>query len=275
MSDVLTRICIEKRSWIKRAKKRYPEGELLKRKKFAEPTRGFRSALTSAVARSNVAIVAELKKASPSKGLIRKNFIPAELASDYKSGGATCLSVLTDVDFFQGSDNYLMEARDSTTLPVLRKDFILDPYQVIESRSIGADCILLIMASIGDDQSQELMACAKELDMDVLVEIHDEKELERALKISGEFLVGINNRNLRTLEVNLQNTERLAPQVPSNYQIISESGISSPDDIKRIQDCGVNRFLVGETLMLQENLVEATRALLGYKESVKNSDGNI
>lgn len=264
MSDVLTKICTEKRKWIVRAKKRFPESELLRRRRFGEPTRNFCSSLTSAVARSNVAVIAELKKASPSKGVIRANFNPSELALDYKTGGATCLSVLTDEAFFQGSDKYLIQARDSGTLPVLRKDFILDPYQVIESKSIGADCILLIMAAIANNQSQELTTCARELGMDVLVEIHDEEELERALRINGKFLIGINNRNLRTLEVNLQNTERLAPQVPGNYDIICESGISNWADIKRIQSCGVNRFLIGETLMRQENLAKATRALLGH-----------
>lgn len=272
MSDVLAKICIEKRNWIIKAKKNFPESELLKGGEFTKPIRNFRSSLTSAVANSNVALIAELKKASPSKGLIRSNFNPSRLASDYQIGGATCLSVLTDEAFFQGNDDYLAQARDSTDLPVLRKDFILDPYQVIESRSIGADCILLIMAAIGDDQSQELMACARELGMDVLVEIHDEKELERALRISGEFLIGINNRNLSTLEVNLKNIERLAPQVPRNYEIICESGISNSLDIKRIQSCGVDRFLVGETLMRQENLIEATRALLEQTEDINNSD---
>jgi indole-3-glycerol phosphate synthase len=261
--DVLTQICSEKKIWVADSKNNFSESELLRRMQFRKPVRKFRTALTDAVTQSSVALIAELKKASPSKGLIRANFNAEELSLDYETGGATCLSILTDEPFFQGKDDYLVQGRAATSLPVLRKDFIIDSYQVLESRFIGADCVLLIMAAIEDSQGQELTSCAEELDMDVLVEIHDEAELERALRIKGEFLIGINNRNLKTLEVDLANTARLAPQIPESYEVICESGISDSNDIKRIQESGVQRFLVGETLMRKKNLVEATRKLLG------------
>ena len=274
MSDVLTQICNKKKEWVENSKNKFSENELMRKVQFVAPPRKFRSALTEAVQCSGVALIAELKKASPSKGLIRKDFNVETLSINYETGGATCLSILTDEPFFQGKDDYLVEARAATSLPVLRKDFIIDTYQILESRFIGADCVLLILAAIDDSQSQELASCATDLGMDVLVEIHDECELERALRIRGEFLMGINNRNLKTLEVNLSNTIRLAPQIPKNYEIICESGISNPGDIKRVQESGVHRFLVGETLMRKKNLAAATRELLGIETPKHRSVGD-
>ena len=274
MSDVLTQICDKKREWVESSKTNFSEVKLMRQIQFMEPPRKFRSALTEAVQCSGLALIAELKKASPSKGLIREDFNVETLSIDYETGGATCLSILTDEPFFQGKDDYLVEARAATSLPVLRKDFIIDTYQILESRFIGADCVLLILAAIDDSQSQELASCATDLGMDVLVEIHDEEELERALRIRGEFLIGINNRNLKTLEVNLSNTIRLAPQIPKNYEIICESGISNPGDIKRVQESGVHRFLVGETLMRKKNLAAATRELLGIETPKHRSVGD-
>ena len=264
MLDVLAQICRKKKKWVENSKNNRSESELMTEIQCLPPPLKFQSSLTEAVRHSSVALIAELKKASPSKGLIREDFNVEKLSLDYKTGGATCLSVLTDEPFFQGKDDYLGEARAATLLPVLRKDFIIDIYQLLESRSIGADCVLLILAAIDDSQSQEFASCAAELGMDVLVEIHNEEELERALRIKGEFLIGINNRNLKTLEVNLLNTARLAPQIPKNYEIICESGISNYDDIKRVKEFGVQRFLVGETLMREKNVSEATKRLLNF-----------
>ena len=227
-----------------------------------EDPRGFANAIAAALITGKAAVVAEVKKASPSKGLIRTDFVVPLLANDYEKGGASCLSVLTDRVYFQGEDSYLTAARNAVKLPVLRKDFILDPYQVIESRAIGADCVLLIMAAIIDTQADELSACTRELGMDLLIEIHDEFELERALKLHPALL-GINNRNLKTLEVDLTTTERLAPQVPTEWTIVCESGIYTSHHISRMKEIGVNRFLVGESLMRQSNVVSATRDLLG------------
>ena len=267
MSNVLAEICAEKRRWIAASKNRCSENQLLQQVGFSGAPRNFGDALKDKVSVTGVALVTELKKASPSKGLIRKNFTPAQLAVDYEKGGSACLSVLTDKPYFQGCDEYLVEARSAVEIPVLRKDFIIDPYQVIESRALGADCILLIMAALEDHQCQELTTCAEELKLDILIEVHDAVELSRALKIKGNFLIGINNRDLKTLKVDLNNTERLAPTVPKNYEIICESGISSFEDIQRVRDVGVYRFLVGESLMLQENLTEATEVLLGKKKN--------
>ena len=267
MSNVLAEICAEKKRWIVASKNRYSENHLLQQVGFSGAPRSFSDALKGKVLATGVALVTELKKASPSKGLIRKNFTPSQLALDYEKGGAACLSVLTDKPYFQGCDEYLVEARSAVEIPVLRKDFIIDPYQVIESRALGADCILLIMAALEDLQCQELTTCAEELNLDILIEVHDAVELSRALKIKGNFLIGINNRDLKTLKVDLNNTERLAPTVPKNYEIICESGICSFEDIQRVRDVGVYRFLVGESLMRQENLTEATEVLLGKKKN--------
>ncbi len=266
MPNVLAEICAEKRRWIAASKNRCSENYLLQHLGSSDPPRSFADALKDKVAVTGVGLVTELKKASPSRGLIRNEFTPSQLAVDYHKGGAACLSVLTDKPYFQGCNEHLVEARSAVEIPVLRKDFIIDPYQVIESRALGADCILLIMAALEDHQCQELTTCAEELKLDILIEIHDAAELSRALKIKGSFLIGINNRDLKTLEVDLKNTEELAPKVPKNYEIICESGISNFADIQRVRAIGVSRFLVGESLMRQQNLTEATKVLLGKKQ---------
>ena len=201
------------------------------------------------VANKLPAVIAEIKKASPSKGILREDFNPAEIAASYQQGGATCLSVLTDVDFFQGSDRYLQEARDACSLPVIRKDFMVDPYQVVEARAIGADCILLIAACLSDQQMSELAACAKEHDLDVLAEVHDAAELERVLNTLDTPLVGINNRNLHDFEVSLATTLELLPKIPQDRLVITESGILSRADVELMEISQVYAFLVGEAFM--------------------------
>ncbi len=214
----------------------------------ASPVRGFTAAMATRIAAGEAAVIAEAKKASPSKGVMRADFRPAEIAASYAAAGAACLSVLTDVDFFQGSDAYLQAARAACTLPVLRKDFMVDPYQVYEARVIGADCILLIVAALDDARMQELAAMAQELGMDVLVEVHDAQELERALKLDTPLL-GINNRNLRTFETRLETTLELLSLIPAERIVVTESGIHTPADVARMREHGVHAFLVGEAFM--------------------------
>ena len=214
----------------------------------ASPVRGFADALADKIAVGKAGVIAEIKRASPSKGVLREDFQPAAIASSYASAGATCLSVLTDVDFFQGSDAYLRQARAACTLPVIRKDFIIDPYQVYEARVIGADCILLIVACLNDTQLRELNDLAHRLGMDVLIEVHDEAELQRALRVANR-LIGINNRNLRTFEVRLDTTLRMLEQVPADRLLITESGIHSREDVALMRSHGVHAFLVGESFM--------------------------
>jgi indole-3-glycerol phosphate synthase len=262
MSDVLERICAQKRADVARAKMRCPEAALLAALAAAPPVRPFAAALERQLARGRYGLVTEIKKASPSAGLIRPDFDPAALARGYEAGGAACLSVLTDAPFFQGSDDDLRTARAAVSLPVLRKDFILDPYQVIESRRIGADCMLLILAALSDGAAGELAAAAAELGLDVLAEVHDEAELERALLL-GTRLIGINNRNLKTLGVDLATTERMAPRVPPDRIVIAESGVRSPADLDRLAKAGARCFLVGESLMREPDVTAATRDLLG------------
>ncbi|MBB3102075.1 indole-3-glycerol phosphate synthase TrpC [Azomonas macrocytogenes] len=215
---------------------------------LSEPARGFAEAIRNKVQNKQPAVIAELKKASPSKGVLRESFIPAEIAKSYEAGGATCLSVLTDVDFFQGSDTYLQEVRAACPLPLLRKDFMIDPYQIVESRVLGADCVLLIASVLDDAQMAELAAVAKAQNLDVLVEVHDEAELQRALSLDT-LLIGINNRNLHTFEVRIENTLDLLPQVPQDRIVVTESGISNRADIDLLEISDVHAFLVGEAFM--------------------------
>ncbi|PHS69554.1 MAG: indole-3-glycerol-phosphate synthase [Methylophaga sp.] len=218
----------------------------------ADPVRGFVEAIEAKINAGHAAVIAEIKKASPSKGLLRENFIPADIAKSYQQHGAACLSVLTDRDFFQGHEAYLKQAREACSLPVIRKDFIIDPYQVFEARAIAADCILLIVAALDDDQLHDLTDLALQLEMDVLVEVHDLAELERAL-ILNLPLIGINNRNLRTFDTSLDTTLDLLSRIPDNHTVITESGIHGPEDVQRMREHGVNGFLVGEAFMRAEN----------------------
>ena len=219
----------------------------------ADPVRGFAKALIEQAKRKQPAVIAEIKKASPSKGVIRENFVPAEIAASYEKGGATCLSVLTDIDYFQGSDLFLQQARAACKLPVIRKDFMVDPYQIVEARALGADCVLLIVSALDDVKMAELAAVAKSVGLDVLVEVHDGDELERALKTLDTPLVGVNNRNLHTFDVSLETTLDLLPRIPRDRLVITESGIVNRADVELMEISGVYSFLVGETFMRAEN----------------------
>jgi indole-3-glycerol phosphate synthase len=260
-SDVLARICDDKRAHIARRRAAQSLADLMIAAKAASPVRGFADRLAATVASGRYGLIAEIKKASPSKGLIRADFDPPALARAYQQGGATCLSVLTDEPYFQGRDEYIAAARNAADLAVLRKDFMLDPYQIVESRALGADCVLLIMAALEDDHAAELAAVAREQNLDVLVEVHDEAELDRALRVDAR-LIGVNNRNLKTLQVDLAVTERLAPRLPADRLLVAESGLNTPDDLARMHRVGASIFLVGESLMRQDDVAAATRALL-------------
>jgi indole-3-glycerol phosphate synthase len=260
MSDVLVRICDDKRAAVAHRKHERPLAALEAAASAAARPRAFAAHLTAAAA-AGYGLVAEIKRASPSKGLIRADFDPATLARAYEAGGATCLSVLTDTPYFQGGDDHLVAARAATALPVLRKDFMIDPYQIVESRAIGADCVLLIMAALDDVLAAELAVTAKNFGMDILVEVHNEAELARAAPL-GAGLLGINNRDLKTLTVDLATAERLAPLVPATSDIVCESGLRTPADLARMARAGMRSFLVGESLMSRDDVEAATRTLL-------------
>lgn len=261
MSDTLARICETKREHIARRRRERPQGQIEAAARAAAPPRGFHRRLQEAVAAGKIGLIAEIKRASPSKGLIRQDFDPPTLARAYRDGGATCLSVLTDEPYFQGSDEYLTAAREAVDLPVLRKDFMLDPYQVAEARAIGADCILLILAALEDAQAAELEAATQDYGLDVLVEVHDRTELERATRLKSR-LIGINNRNLKTLQTSLDTSLTLAPALPAGTTGVGESGLYGPEDLARLRALGVHCFLVGESLMREKDVTAATRRLL-------------
>ena len=267
MSDVLTRICDDKRIHIATCERDMPLAEIRARAEVSLKTdapRGFLTRLESTITAGHFGLIAEIKKASPSKGLIRADFDPATLAKAYKAGGASCLSVLTDMPYFQGHDDYLRAARGAVDLPALRKDFMLAPYQIYESRALGADCILLIMACLDNGQAAELEALAFDLGMDVLVEVHDAAEMTRALKLQSRLL-GVNNRNLKTLAIDLATTEQLAAMAPKDRLLVAESGLYAIADLERMNRVGASIFLVGESLMRQADVTAATRALLGAR----------
>ena len=250
--DILLKILATKKQEIAERSAKKSLNTLIETAKNALAIRPFVGALQASVAAGKPAIISEIKKASPSKGVMREHFIPDEIAKSYQQGGASCLSVLTDKDYFQGSEAYLQAARQACTLPVLRKDFTIDPYQIYEARAVGADCILLIVSALQDTQMAELYSLATELGMDALIEVHDEQELERALKIDAP-LVGINNRNLRTFETDLQTTIRMLDNIPSDKLIVTESGIHTLEDVALMREHQVNTFLVGEAFMRADN----------------------
>ncbi|MBX3476703.1 MAG: indole-3-glycerol phosphate synthase TrpC [Brevundimonas sp.] len=261
MSDILARIAAYKREEVAARKAARSQDAIEAAARDAPPPRGFRAALEQVNETGRTALIAEIKKASPSKGLIRADFDPPSLAQAYERGGAACLSVLTDRPSFQGDDAYLSAARDAVALPCLRKDFLVDPWQAAESRAMGADCILIILAMVDDALAAELLAEADRLGMDALVETHDEAEMARACAL-GADLVGINNRSLRTFEVDLETTERLAMLSPVRALLVSESGVFTPDDVARVADAHAQAVLVGESLMRQDDVAAATRALM-------------
>lgn len=269
MTDVLKKILVNKREEIAHARSQVSPLELATRAGDAPPVRGFAAAMHAKIEAGQAAVVAEVKKASPSKGLIREDFDPAWIARRYAEAGAACLSVLTDREFFQGAPEFLQQARQASGLPVLRKDFMLDEYQINESRCMGADCILLIAAALEDAQMDDLADAALATGMDVLVEVHDREELERALKLDnsgGRVLLGVNNRNLRTFETSLQTTLDLLPHIPADRLVVTESGIAGAEDVARMRAAHVHAFLVGESLMRAEDPGAALQTLLSENE---------
>tara|TARA_Y100001970_G_scaffold294183_1_gene448109 strand:+ start:32467 stop:33264 length:798 start_codon:yes stop_codon:yes gene_type:complete len=262
MSNVLSKICENRLIQVNKTKQAIPEKIARSNAENASKTRGFCDALKRKVNSKEFALIAEIKKASPSKGIIRSDFKPSDLAESYEAGGAACLSVLTEEKYFKGKPEHLIEARSKTSLPILRKDFIVDPYQVFESRNLGADCILIILAALEQSIAKDIAIESKILGMDILAEIHEESELERAILLSPD-LIGINNRNLKTLDVDINTTIQLAPKVPKNIELVCESGIKNHSDLMKISKHGVNCFLVGESLMRNNDVKNATEELLG------------
>ena len=260
--DILKKIMRRKSEEIRERSRQRPLEQVREAASAADPPRGFAAALQARVAAGGPGVIAEIKKASPSKGVLREDFRPAEIAAGYERGGAACLSVLTDIDFFQGADAYLQQARSACRLPVIRKDFVADPYQVYEARALGADCILLIVACLDDGPLAELNGLAAELGMDALIEVHDGAELERALRVPNP-MVGINNRNLRNFEVSLDTTLGLLPRIPAERLVVTESGIRSPADVRLMRSQGVNAFLVGEAFMRAPEPGQKLAALFG------------
>lgn len=264
--DILKKILQRKHEEIAERSQKTGLQQLKQQAQAASPTRGFINAIAAKIKQGKPGIIAEIKKASPSKGVIRENFDPVAIAKNYEQHGAACLSILTDRDFFQGHEDYLQQARAATRLPVIRKDFIIDPYQVYEARAINADCILLIVAALDDEKLNELLSLAHELNMDVLMEVHDAEEMRRAIQ-TGVKLIGINNRNLRTFELSLNTTLDMLDRVPADRLLVTESGILSPQDVTLMRNHKVNAFLVGEAFMRAENPGEKMAELFGLKKT--------
>ncbi len=276
MADILKEICQFKQQQVKELKQQISEAELQEQIKFMPPSRGFFQSLQTAWAEGRYGLIAEIKKASPSRGLIRSDFNVAELAKAYEKGGATCLSVLTETKWFQGDASFVKVAHDASVLPILRKDFMIDPWQVLEAKTLYADCILIIMAALSNEQVIEIESAALETGLDVLVETHNHEEIERALKYTRTPLIGINNRNLKTLEISLSVTEELARYIPEDRLLVSESGIYTPQDLAQLAKVGASSYLIGESLMKQDDVEEATKNLLiESAEQCENLQSNI